>query len=65
MMEPLTYVTGGLCIAMVSGIVGRVLGNSRRVKNCTCEERRKSCQGLLIEKIDNLTKLVKSAKETD
>jgi len=66
MMEPVAWVTGGLCIAMFSGIVGRMIGNNKRVKEGSCGERRESCQALLIEKIDHLTEIVKNGgKETD
>lgn len=64
-MEPVTYVTGGLCVAMFSGLVGNVVGGRKKVKDCTCKERRESCQALLIEKIDHLAELIKGEKETD
>lgn len=59
-MEPATWVTGGLCIALVSGIAGRALGNRKGVKEGTCEERRGACRALLVEKIDHLTELVRN-----
>ena len=65
-MEPATYVTGGICIALISGIAGRVLGNNKRVKEGTCEERRGACRDFLVGKIDHLTEIVKNGvKETD
>lgn len=59
-MEPITYITGAISIAAVSGAVGKALGGRSKVKEDTCKERRAACFKLLVEKIDNLTDLVKN-----
>lgn len=58
MIDPVTSVLSGLLIAVVSGSIGRAIGSNGRVRDCVCTERQKSCQCLLIEKIDNLDKKV-------
>ena len=59
-MDPLTYVTGAISIAVVSGAVGKTLGGRCKVKEDTCKERRGYCFKLITEKIDNLTELIKN-----
>ena len=58
LMEPITAITGGVLVAVVSGVVGKALGNRNGVKNSLCDERRHACSTLIIEKIDNLTHMV-------
>jgi hypothetical protein len=53
-------VFGGLVIALVSGIVGNVIGTSDSVKRNTCDERRTTCNKLLVEKIENLSDKVET-----
>lgn len=47
-------ILGGLLIALISGIIGNVIGGYKKVKECDCDRRQKDCQRLLIEKIDHL-----------
>ncbi len=58
MTDPMTVLLGGICVAVISGTVGKYIGNSGKVSEGHCEEKRGSCQGLLIEKISNLDKKV-------
>ena len=62
-MEPVTTVMGGVVIAVISGAVGKTFGNSNRVKEKQCIERRNSCILLVSEKIDNLAKTVTDLKD--
>lgn len=62
-MEPITYITGGFCIAIISGTIGKIIGGNKKVKEDTCGERREACLALVVEKIDNLTNLIKSKWE--
>ena len=59
-MDYTTQIIGGLLIAVVSGIIGKLLGSSGKVAEKHCDERQASCQRLLIEKIDNVGKKVDS-----
>ncbi len=58
MIDPITSVLSGLLIAVVSGTIGKSIGSNKKVNECMCTERQKSCQCLLIEKIDNLDEKV-------
>ncbi len=53
-------VLGGVVVALVSGILGNVIGDRSSVKKLFCDQLRSSCQALLIEKIDNLSDKVES-----
>lgn len=59
-MDTITSVLAAIVIALVSGIVGNSLGARLSVRKESCAQMRSSCQALLIEKIDNLTKKVES-----
>jgi hypothetical protein len=43
---------------LLSGFLGKIVGEKGRVKCATCEEYRKSCQEVLKVKLDNLIKEV-------
>lgn len=47
-------ILGALVIALISGIIGNVIGSKDSVKKTVCDERRSYCNKLLVEKIDNL-----------
>ena len=53
-MEPATTVLSGIVVVGVSAAVGKYLGGNGKVTDEHCEEKRTSCQGLLIEKIDTI-----------
>ena len=57
-MEPATYVITAALVALVSGVLGKAIGTKGKVSNGTCAERRESCSSLLVEKIENVTKVV-------
>lgn len=63
-MEPISVVLGGIVIAIVSGLVGKLIGGNKKVSDKTCNERQNSLSRILIEKIDNLTKNVDELKQT-
>ena len=63
MIEPMIGVMGGVLIAVVSGAIGKVLGNNGKVKDSQCIERREACTKLLTEKIDNLIITVDGLKD--
>jgi len=48
-------ILGGILIAVVSGVIGKSLGDNDSIKQPVCTERQHACQSLLIEKIDNVT----------
>ena len=50
----------GIIIALVSGIVGKYLGERNKVTTITCSEHQRACQQLIIEKLNHLTKEVAS-----
>ena len=60
MTEPSIIVLGGICVAVISGAVGKVIGGNKKISNEHCEEKQKSCQRLMIEKIENLGEKVDS-----
>lgn len=51
-MEPLTSILGGALIATVAGSIGKFIGGNGKMSETHCDEKRSSCQALLIEKID-------------
>jgi hypothetical protein len=57
-MNTFESVLVGIVIALVSGFIGKALGSRSKITEGLCDERRKSCQKLLIEKIDHLSKLI-------
>ena len=57
-MEPVTTVLGGITVAVIAGVLGKSLSDKNKVKDNTCSERRIACVGIVITKIDNLTKVV-------
>ena len=63
MIDPITVVLGGVTVAVVSGAVGKYLGNSGGVKDSRCGERREACSGLILEKIDHLVTSVDDIKK--
>ena len=56
----LENVLGGMIIALVSGIIGNTIGTKDAIKKSICDERRSSCNKLLIEKIENLSERVEA-----
>jgi hypothetical protein len=48
-------ILAAMVIALVSGIIGNVIGVKDTVKKSICDERRSTCNKLLIEKIENLS----------
>ena len=53
-MEPLTTIFGGVIVAITSGVLGKHIGGNGKVGEDHCDEKRSSCQTLLIEKIENV-----------
>ena len=62
MTDPVTIILGGIAVAVTSGAVGKCLGNSGKVKDNQCGERRVACSGLILEKIDHLVETVNGLK---
>ena len=58
MYDPTTVVLGGICVAVVSGAIGKYAGSNGKVSEDHCGERQSSCQNLMVEKIENLGKKV-------
>lgn len=54
-MEPATSILGGIVISLISGVVGKTIGENGKVKLLTCDERQRACQALLLEKIEHLS----------
>jgi hypothetical protein len=60
----LDQILGGIVIALLSGIIGTVIGSKGRVRENLCDERRSSCSELIAEKIDNLAKIVEKLERS-
>lgn len=58
MPDPVTVAFGGICVAVISGAVGRYIGENGKVSDEHCEERQKACQALIVTKIENVEKKV-------
>lgn len=54
-LDPATWIFGGITLSVVTGAITRVISTKDNVKERTCEERRKSCNNLMCEKLDNHT----------
>jgi len=57
-MDPVTTVLGGVLVAVVSGAIGKTLGSNGKMSENHCEEKRQSCQTIVITKIDNVARKV-------
>ena len=57
MME---QILSAIVIALVSGIIGNFIGSKESIKKGICDERRATCNRLLVEKIENLSEKVDS-----
>lgn len=57
-METALIVLGGIVVSVVSGTIGNRLGSNGKVSDDHCDERQRSCQALIVEKIDNVGKKV-------
>jgi len=61
-----TEILVGIIIALVSGIIGNVIGTRNKVQKPLCDQMRTSCQALILEKLDNMSnKLDTLAKIVD
>ena len=61
-----TEILVGIIIALVSGIIGNVIGARNKVQKPLCDQMRTSCQALILEKLDNMSnKLDTLAKIVD
>ena len=67
MIDPITTVLGGICVAVVSGAAGKYIGSNGKVSDDHCKEKQEACQNLVIvkmknieDKVDNLTNLINS-----
>jgi len=60
MSDPAITILSGLVIAFTSGGIGAFIGSYKKVNSSNCDERRKSCQQLLIDKINNVDKKLDS-----
>jgi hypothetical protein len=47
-------VLGGVLIAVVSGSIGKAIGEHNSVKKPICDQIRTDCRNLLVEKIENV-----------
>jgi len=54
-MEPITWVLGGVIVAVVSGVAGKTIGSNNSVKESTCSERQGALKEVIVVKIDNLS----------
>ena len=50
----------GVIIALVSGIIGKYLGEKGKVSTPYCTEHQKACQQLILEKLTNLDNNLKA-----
>lgn len=56
----LETILGGVLISVVSGVVGKYIGERGKVTNSNCLDHREACQQLVLEKLNNLEKKVDS-----
>ena len=56
----LETVLGGVLIAVVSGVIGKAVGEHGKVTTIFCTDHQKACQQLIIEKLTNLEKQLES-----
>ena len=54
MTEPITTILGGVCVAVISGTIGKYIGSKDKVSETHCGEKQRACQNLMLEKLDNL-----------
>jgi hypothetical protein len=62
-MTPLEYVSCGLVISIISGIIGHTVGSKGKVGNSTCSERRDSCTATINAKLDNIVSEISDLKK--
>jgi hypothetical protein len=54
-----------ILLMMLSGFLGKIVGEKGHVKCSNCEEYRKACQEVLKVKLDNLIKEVEQLTKVD
>lgn len=59
-LTPLGQILAAILIAVLSGMIGKYIGSSRKVSLDQCYERRQACNALVLEKLDALDKKVTS-----
>ena len=63
-MEPVTSILGGIVIAGISAATGKYIGSNGKMSDRVCKERQHACVAIVIEKVDNLVKVVDRLEKT-
>lgn len=59
-MSTLEQILSAIILSLLSGIVGKYLGERGKVNVLFCAEHQRSCQQLLLEKLTNLERQVEA-----
>lgn len=57
-MSPLETILGGICVGVVSGGLGALIGSRHKVDCDDCDERRKSCTVALNQRFADIKDLL-------
>jgi hypothetical protein len=60
MLTPVEVILGGIIVAVVSGAVVKIICARDKMSEDHCNEKRVSCQSLILAKVDNVEKKVDS-----
>lgn len=53
-MTPTETILGGLCIAIISALIGVFVTGKKKVDNNACDERRHACTDLINQKLGSM-----------
>ena len=62
-MTTIEVILGGMVVSIVSGVIGKSVGDKGKVSESVCEDHRDSCSTLLCTKIDGLSKRIDELKK--
>lgn len=64
-MDPTVYIMTGIIVAMVSAMIGHIIGKNGKVSIEHCSERRQACNSLILEKLLNLENMLREHIERE
>lgn len=62
-MSFLETILSGFVLCIISGFIGKVIGEKGKISIDECKDHRKGCSALLCQKIDSLSKRVDELKK--
>ena len=62
-MSTIEQILSGIIIALISGIIGKIIGSYGKVPYSYCKDHQGACQQLLLEKLTNMEKQLRSLTE--